>query len=305
MSFLIRNMTIQDREEISKLIYYSTNQYYESIGRDPIFPGDDLSASIFFDVYQKLDPNLGLVAVDEKTNVIIGSCFVHPRETHVSLGIMNVHHEHFGRGVARQLLQRIIDFGNSQNKPVRLVSSCLNLDSYSLYTRSGFVPFCTYQDMYIEVPETGLQHPAPDGVSIRDAKIDDIDSMAALEMNISGISRVNDYQYFIEDADWTVSITEDENGITGFLASCGAEHFNMLGPGVSKKEIDAAALIHREANRHTGRSPVFLAPVRCGELVKTLYSWGARNCEMHVGQSYGASQSPKGVTLPTFLPESG
>ncbi|MBM84033.1 MAG: GNAT family N-acetyltransferase [Planctomycetaceae bacterium] len=249
-TFHLRNMTPNDREEVSRLIFHSTNDYYVSIGRDKIFQGDELAPSEMFDVYEKIDSGEGLVAIDDDTGEIIGSCFVHPRETHVSLGIMNAHKDHFGKGVARTLLARIIDDTTAAGKPVRLVSSCFNLDSYSLYTRAGMVPFATFQDMYVEVPEGGLAHEAPAGIKVRAATLDDVDAMAALEMAISGISRVNDYRYFInnEQGFWSVSVIEGNGGLDGFLVSCGSNALNMLGPGVSRTEEIAAGLIFDQLN---------------------------------------------------------
>ena len=303
----LRNMVPGDRDEIARLIYHSTNQYCVSIGRPPLFSGDELSTSIFFDVYQRIDPGRGLVAVDRATGQIIGSCFVHPRETHVSLGIMNVHHEHFRRGVARTILEAIVDIARAGGKPLRLVSSCFNLDSYSLYTRAGCVPYCTYQDMFVSVPAAGLPHDPPSGVVVREATIEDVDAMASVEREISGITRVDDYRYFIRNADnlWHVSVVEGLKGLDGFLVSCGAEALNMLGPGVARTQGQAAALIHAELDRQRGRSPLMVVPVACGDLVRQLYAWGARNCEIHVGQALGHAQPPRGVTLPSYLPESG
>lgn len=296
-----------DREAISRLIFHSTNQYYESIGREPIFQGEELDPAIMFDVYQTLDPNQGLVAVDNKTDGIIGLCFVHPRETHFSLGIMNVHPDHFGRGVARTLLSRIIEMAMTENKPVRLVSSCLNLDSYSLYTRAGFIPFCTFQDMFLEVPENGLTFDPPNDLIVRPGRLDDVEGMVAIEREVAGITRRNDYDYFLRNDKgfWHVSVVESNGQLDGFLISCGSQASNMLGPGVARTEDQAIALIYAELNQHAGHTPVFLVPVNCGELVQQLYKWGARNCEMHVAQSYGLAQQPAGIIMPTFLPESG
>ena len=307
MGVYLRQMLPHDREAVASLIFHSTNQYYQSIGRDPIFTGDQLSTSIIIDVYDQLDPGQAIVAIDDASEQVIGSCFIHPRETHISLGIMNSHPDHFGRGVARQLLAHIIELAEKANKPVRLVSSCLNLDSYSLYTRAGFVPFCTFQDMYLEVPADGLAVDLPAGPRVRPATAEDIPALAAIERELSGISRVGDIQYFHENSEqiWHLSVTESASGIDGYLASCGADAFNMLGPGVARTEEQAAALIHAELNQHPGRMPVFLVPVACGELVRQLYSWGARNCEMHVAQAYGEVAIPQGVTMPTFLPETG
>lgn len=305
--FHLRNMDAGDREDVSRLIYHSTNRYYVSIGREPIFQGDDMSASAIFDVYQRIDPGRGLVAIDDSTGAIIGSCFVHPRETHVSLGIMNVHPEHFGRGVARALLARIVDDAQQANKPVRLVSSCFNLDSYSLYTRAGFVPFCTFQDMLIEVPATGLESPPPDDLDVRSATLDDVQAMADVEREVSGITRLADYRYFIQNSDglWLVSVAETSRGVEGFLVSCKAASGTSLGPGVTRTQDQAAALVCAELNRHAGQCLLLLAPVACGDLVRQLYTWGARNCEMHVAQSNGPAQPPAGVVMPTFLPETG
>ena len=90
VGFHLRQMSADDRDEVSRLIFHSTNRYYVSIGREPIFKGDELSPSDILDVYQRIDPGEGIVAVDAQSRQIIGSCFVHPRETHVSLGIIKL-----------------------------------------------------------------------------------------------------------------------------------------------------------------------------------------------------------------------
>ncbi|MEC7109143.1 MAG: GNAT family N-acetyltransferase, partial [Planctomycetota bacterium] len=117
--FHIRKMEAGDREAVARMIFHGTNRYYETLGKGPIFQGDELSPAIMFDVYEKMDPDEALVAVDDDSDIVVGSCFVHPRETHVSLGIMNCHPDHFGRGIARSLLQRIITDATASRKPVR------------------------------------------------------------------------------------------------------------------------------------------------------------------------------------------
>ena len=304
--FHLRRMSADDRDEVSRLIFHSTNRYYLSIGREPLFKGDELSASDIFDVYERIDSGEGIVAVGDQSRQIIGSCFVHPRETHVSLGIMNVHPDHFGRGVAQSILAEIIDRAEISDKPVRLVSSCFNLDSYSLYTRAGFVPFHTFQDMFVEVPECGVPDGPPNDIPVRTATLEDVDEIASLERRICGISRIDDYRYFIRNDDnlWRVSVVESSRGVNGYLASCGSNALNMIGPGVACTQDQAAALFYDQLNQHQGRCPVLLVPVSCGDLVRQLYKWGARNCELHVAQSYGPAQTPDGVVMPTFLPES-
>ncbi len=303
-----RPMVPGDRSEVAELICLSTNYWYQAHGFPRIFSGGPDSTVLFFDVYSALPGSFGVVAEDLATGRLAGSCFYHIRPTHVSLGIMNVHPNCFGRGVARGLLEYVIDIANQGGKPLRLVSSAMNLDSYSLYTRAGFVPRAVYQDMILPVPESGLDRQVPGNAIIREGRQDDVPRMAELELAVSHIRRDDDYRHFLENPEgiWHVSIRDGAAGeIDGFLVSCSHAGCNMLGPGVMRDQETAAALILAELDRHRGRSPVFLVPVAQSDLVRQAYSWGARNCEMHFSQVLGEFTPLEGVYMPTFMPETG
>ena len=244
-----------------------------------------------------------LVAEHPRTGRLMGSCFHHPRETHVSLGIMNVHPAYFGMGVARRLLRAITDDADARGLPVRLVSSAFNLDSYSLYTRAGFVPRRTYQDVLLAVPEGGLPHDAPRRAQVRPATLADVPAMVALEEELTGIRRGGDFAHFVTNAQgiWHVSVLEGDRGrLDAFVGSVAHPGSRMVGPGVARTEDDAAAVLLAELDRHRGHSPVFLVPVDAAGLVARAYAWGGRNVEMHVHQVRGACPPMHGVTLPTF-----
>ena len=301
----LRTIRREDFPAVAELIYVSTNAWYQAHGRPPIFSGGPDATMLFCEVYDDLDPGACLIAEHGATGRLMGSCFVHPRDTHISLGIMNVHPAYFGCGVARALLERVIEMGRQQRKPVRLVSSAMNLDSYSLYTRAGFVPRQTYQDVFVQVPDTGLAE-KPEGFErVRPARPDDAPAMAALERELCGIERRKDLQYFLDNRSgiWRASVFEEDGALAGFLVSVQHPGSNMLGPGAARTEAQAAALIAAELDKHRGRAPVFLLPVQCGELVKTVYGWGGRNCEMHVHQVLGDCPPLRGVCMPTFMPE--
>jgi hypothetical protein len=207
--------------------------------------------------------------------------------------------------VAGKLLRYIIDFAQRQSKPVRLVSSAMNLDSFSLYNRNGFVPRKLFQDMFVPTPDklpascTGFER-------VRDATPADVPAILALEDQLVHIRREKDYRYFLENRRgvWHTSVYEGSGGqIEGFLVSVAHPGSNMLGPGVMRSEEQAAALILRELQVRRGATPVLMAPVECSALVQTLYSWGARNCEIHFAQVRGEYQPTSGVVMPTFMPE--
>src|SRR5688572_9911930 len=154
----LRCMRGDEWDRVAELICHSTNRWYQAVNKPAIFPHGPSSCRLFCDVYEDLDPGCCIVAEDVESGQLLGSCFYHPRETHVSLGIMNAHPDSFGRGVAGKLLQAIISEAERQQKPVWLVSSALNLDSFSLYNRNGFVPRKVFQDMFVpaanKVPAT-------------------------------------------------------------------------------------------------------------------------------------------------------
>jgi len=304
----LRTMGDEDWGEVAALIYDSTNAWYVSRGRPPIFTGAKDGPTLFCAVYEQLDPGCCVLAEDRDARRLAGSCFYHPRSTHVSLGIMNVHPEYFGQGIASRLLRYITELADRDAKPMRLVSSALNLDSYSLYSRAGFVPRLIYHDMTIKVPDNGLDQRMPESARVRQATQHDLTAMSQLEWEVNHIRRENDLRHFVENSDgiWHVSVIEGKaGGLDGFLVSVAHPASNMLGPGVMRTEEDAAALILAELNHNRGRQPVWLVPAQCPQLVHQMYDWGAVNCELHFAQARGDWLAPQGIVMPTFMPETG
>lgn len=300
----LRLANANDRDAVARIIRDSTNAYYTNVLSKPaIFPADSLSTTDFVDLYAALPGSHSLLC-EEVDGTISGSCFYHERETHMSLGIMNVHQDFFGRGIARRLLAAITDRADELGLPLRLVSSCMNLDSYSLYTRAGFAAFEFYQDVLVAVPEAGF---LVDAVGLRPATPEDIPAIEALEREISGICRGGDFAHFIANPDghWHVSVLETSGDLHGVLASSGSQACTMIGPGFARDANSALALIKTELNQHRGRTPVILLPARFNALVSEIYALGGRNCELHVAQCRGPAKPPTGVTLPTFFPETG
>jgi RimJ/RimL family protein N-acetyltransferase len=307
MNFNLRPARPEDRQEIAELICDSLNCWYQAHGGSAIFPGGPAHAGVFFDVYNTLEPGRCVVAEDASTRRLAGSCFYHPRPTHVSLGIMNVHPDYFGRGVARDLLGFITEFTDRGGFPsLRLISSAGNLDSFSLYSRAGFVPRAVFQDMVIPVPDSGLAASLPGADRIRAATAGDAPAMAALELELSGVQRGDDYAFCIRNQNgfWRASVYEGSSrGIEGFVISSGHAALNILGPAAALNEDVAAALLLHELNHYRGRSPLFILPVDRPKLVRQVYNWGARNVELHLCQARGSFQPFSGVVMPTFLLE--
>jgi GNAT superfamily N-acetyltransferase len=303
----LRAMKDGDRSEVAELIYASINAWYRNHGLAEVFRGGPGVTEVFYDTYQALEPGCNVVAENTRSGRLMGSCFYHPRERHVALGIMNVHPNYFGCGVGRALLSHICDYTDRNGyKSLRLTQSALNLDSFSLYNRAGFVPRHAYQDMMIPIPAGGLGQNLAGMERVRDARLEDVPALVRLEEAISGVTREQDYRLIIENKAgfWHASVFEGEGGaVDGFLASCGHPALNMLGPGFVRTEEQAAALVLRELEQYRGRTPVVVVPAERDKLVHALYGWGARNCELHFCQVRGEFQPFQGLNFPTFILE--
>lgn len=306
--FRTRLMLPKDWDEVAELIFKSLD-VWNAKNRGAGMPFQDWQRMrIFPVVYEGIDPNCCVLVEEQATGRIAGSCFFHPRPRHVALGILNTHPDFFGLGVGSILLNYVIEIAQERKLPLRLVSGTTNLDSFSLYNKAGFVPTCPYQDMTVRVPKEGFDVCPPEGTIIRCAQESDIPDMVALEQELAGIDRTQDYQYLLKNElkIWHTSVLIGPTGrLDGFLVSVNDPGSNMLGPGCVRTQEQAAALIRHELNRYPDCSPIWLVPSRQRTLIDAMYALGAKNCDLHVSQVLGEEYPQSGTLLPTFMPETG
>jgi hypothetical protein len=70
-----------------------------------------------------------------------------------------------------------------------------------------------------------------------------------------------------------------------------------------RDEDVAIALADSELDAHRGHTVLMLIPALSRKLLETVYSWGARNCEIHFAHCRGDFQLPGGVVMTKFMPE--
>lgn len=309
--FLLRPLQDSDVAEYGEMLHASFNAWYwkHGWGKD-YFTCQPSDTSVFYDIYNDLTPGCGVAAVANGDGRLAGACFYHPRPRHVSLGIMAVHPDYGGQGVGRALVDFIVRFTRDNGYGAcRLVGSAMNMNSFSLYNRSGFVPRCAYHDMVLTVPQElpGKMRTAGED-RVRDAVLADVAAMADAEMEVSAIHREIDYTYAIENPRGILhaSVCDDGGrGIDGFMISIRHAAIAMLGPCVARSEDAAVALVRRELERFRGTSVLLLVPMERRKMVERFYDWGAVNVETHLTQVWGAFQPYRGVNMPGFLPETG
>ena len=314
---ILRALRPDEWDAVAEVVWSSTNAWYQRNRGVPAFAGGPETCRLFPEVYEGLDPGHCVVAEDPASGRLMGSCFYRRRETHVSLGILNVHPDFFGCGVAGRVLRFVTDFADHLGLPVRLVSSAMNLDSFSLYSRAGFVPRGVFATMMVGEPKEGegayglaasaASHSA--GI-VRPIHAPDVDVMGELELRTSHIRRTKDYALFAENRAgiWHTLVHTDVDGrIDGWLASVAHPASTMIGPGVMANQASAAALLAAQVAYHRalGRTPMVLVPTWWPGLVSRAYAWGLRNVEVHVAQVRGKFDGWDGVVIPTFMPETG
>ena len=97
-----------------------------------------------------------------------------------------------------------------------------------------------------------------------------------------------------------IALDQPESAMIQTLSSCHG-YYVMA----ARDEATALALLWRALDAMRGQTPVWLVPCAEAGLVRTLYAWGARNVELHVASAVGAVPPTRGITWPTFLPETG
>ncbi|MFM7320873.1 MAG: GNAT family N-acetyltransferase, partial [Armatimonadota bacterium] len=88
-SVVLRAMRPEDADALAALIHRSTNAWYVARFGQSIFPGPESDCRIFPETYGMVDAGEGIVAEDASTGALLGSCFLHPRPTHIGVGIVN------------------------------------------------------------------------------------------------------------------------------------------------------------------------------------------------------------------------
>jgi GNAT superfamily N-acetyltransferase len=102
-------LTVADREPIARLLHRSLVHWYESrLGQGSRCGDSHEPFTLFPDVYESLDPGECVTARTE-SGEIVGVCFSHERETHVSVGIVATSPDAGGRGIAKKMMSLVLE----------------------------------------------------------------------------------------------------------------------------------------------------------------------------------------------------
>jgi len=152
----IRRAMPADAEAVGRLVFDAFGRFHASRGFAPDFP--TTASAMGLAEAQIADPNtFGIVATLDGT--IIGANFLSEGDAIRGVGPIAVHPDHQDKGIARMLMEAVIDRGRDA-LGIRLLQDAFNSKSMALYADLGFdprEPLVLMTGTPIGLPATGMQ----------------------------------------------------------------------------------------------------------------------------------------------------
>ena len=307
MAVRIARLLRSEYDDAAELIHDSTNQWTLKASGKVAFNCLPTDCRLFPDMYDVTDYGECIAAYDIDSGRLVGTCYLHPRDTHIGVGIVNTAPDIAGSGVASTMIRDACQIADAACLPLRLLSSASNMDSYSLYHRAGFTTRTVFQDIHFCVTAHLLDSPSsPSTMGIRLATLDDVSAITDLEKRLTGIVRPQDWSYLIgHGIPFQVLLIEGPGAILmGVLNATNHPANCTLGPAVAVSEAAMSSLLFASLPFVMDRTVLVLAAPTAQYLCNLLYQWGGRNTDIHLLQVRGEYTEPLGVQLMSFLPES-
>jgi predicted N-acetyltransferase YhbS len=188
---------------------------------------------------------LGAGFVAEEDGAVIGSGLCWKQgEHHASLGMIIVSPAHQGKGIGRELMQRILDELGQRRTLLNATPA-----GQPLYERLGFVAtgtLCQHQGAMAVIPSV----PLAGGVQVRLAEPEELPAIIALANRATGMERDTIVRALAAVAE--VSVLEREGALLGFSIMRRFGRGHVIGPLVAPDVEGAKALIAHWSGPYAG-----------------------------------------------------
>ena len=240
--------------------------------------------------------------VTECGGQIVGSGFLHHTRTSAGIGPISVAPEMQGAGVGSSVMESILRAG-SRCPSLRLTQDAFNADSFSFYARLGFVAKRVVASLERTPSQRIAQFGARlDGLEIRPMKAEDLDSVARIDRETTGIDRPDDLEFLSKLHGQTVAT---RNGrVIGFLCALVDSDEIFVGPGGAKETPVVRALLEAATLEAGGRTLRARLPSDNVDLIEALLGRGFRTTGLEILMVRGNWERPSGVDLLALAPES-
>ncbi len=294
MSISIRTMSEDDVHVVAPVIARAFNAVNARYGYPSEFP-DPIISVLMARYYLSQDPEGCLVA--ERDGNICGSVFGRRRGDHVSIGPVSVDPASQAIGVGRRMMQALFD-AYPGAASFRLSQAAFNKESFSLYSKTGFV--AAEQLLRLERPPDPAA-PQEDEPLVRAVTVENAPVVADLDRRLTGVERGRELPTHFGMG--RVYVHGGDTGIQGYLATMPTPDRIFLGPAVAQSEAQLAALI-RAALRDAGPGAVGLhLPARLDPTIAECFRLGFRLFCLETLMVRGEWRTPPAPYVHSMFPE--
>jgi GNAT superfamily N-acetyltransferase len=222
----------------------------------------------------EFDPLGGVVAEEDGTVVGIG--WVHPRGPVATIGPLAVDPRAQGRGIGRQLLERLIESAGKGVPQIRLVQESYNALSLGLYLRTGFRVVAPLLELQLAAA-TPVAAPRPQvGIAVRAGTAEDKARLAARDARAFGAPRPQSVELYLRRGQ--VLVAEEGTALAGYVMGMGLDANAFLGSASADDPDVLLLLLASLAGELAGRGHAVrtLVPAVDRRLVDGLLGFGFR-----------------------------
>ncbi len=293
MTVTIRRMQEADIPRVGEIMVTAFNDVFRRHGYPEPFPSPEVGASLARG-YLGLEPAQCFTA--SLNGHVVGSGFLHLRGNSAGIGPITVDPTCQTKGIGRAIMQAVIDAG-SQCRSLRLVQDSFNVVSFPLYAKLGFVVRGTAASLVgHEIHAARVA-----SVEIREWTAQDIGTLTALDKELTGIERVQDFRYFLNQPPQLIGFVAGKPA--GYLCFLRTGAGTFLGPAAATEQSVLLALILRAAELEQGKALRMRFPTRHAELLQELLDLGFQVESLQTYMVRGPWEVPSGVGLLALFPE--
>ena len=292
---MIRRMEERDVVHAGEVIVAAFNDVFSRHGYPPPFPLKEVGMSLARG-YLQLEPQECFVA--EEGGKVVGSGFLHLRGTTAGIGPITVDPSCQGKGIGKELMMTVIRAGR-HCPSLRLVQDSFNTVSFPLYSKLGFATHGVIASLGGQELRPATR---PRGIAIREATLEDAARLAALDTKLTGITRPQDLQYFLQQTPQLMSFVDGK--LAGYLCVLPVGESAFLGPAAATEPAALKALISHALEKERGKVLRMRFPTRHHELLLNLMKMGFRVEALQTYMVRGPWKTPKGTDLLALFPES-
>jgi ribosomal protein S18 acetylase RimI-like enzyme len=294
LSITIRTMSEDDVPVVAPVIARAFNAVNARYGYPSEFP-DPIISVLMARYYLSQDPEGCLVA--ERDGNICGSVFGRCRGDDVSIGPVSVDPASQAIGVGRRMMQALFDV-YPDAASFRLSQAAFNKESFSLYSKTGFV--AAEEMVRLERPAVPLTS-QDDEPHVRAVTVENASLVADLDRQLTGVERGRDLPTHFGMG--KVYVYGGDRDIQGYLTTMPTPGSTFLGPAVAQSEAQIAVLI-RAALRDIGPGAAGLhLPARFAPTVAECFRLGFRLFCLETLMVRGEWRTPSAFYIHSMFPE--